>query len=47
MTTTPSKATQIVAVLLLLTMLALSATADRDDKAWTFVTTQVKGWFGK
>lgn len=47
MTTSPSKAAQIVAVLLLLTMLTLSVTADRDDKAWTFVTTQVKGWVGK
>ena len=46
MSDAPSKTTQVVAVLLLISMIALSVTGDRDDKAWTWMTTQVEGWFG-
>lgn len=40
-----SRVTMIVAVLLLVTMVALSVAGDRDDKAWTFMTDQISGWF--
>ncbi len=32
-------------MLLLVTMVTLSVTGDRDDKAWTWMTGQVDGWF--